>query len=345
MNISFHYFAVKTIASLAGFCDREAQQIAMYSQFVDDYSAPLHMTCSNIPDKIIQSDVLDLYAPTLRGNFRPVSTGFANPFEYATLIARREQRLILSPFHFTVFDESQGGNPHIRVIPLAFGDGSLIDRLLHKEIADYHKGETRNITLLRMGMLLHIFADSHAHQMFTGYDSQVNRVNIIQVQDNISGEDITPVARAGIRGLFNRAISNIPAIGHVQAGHNPDIPNITFSLTYDSKMIHNRDNTELFLEAGRHVYRYLQLCKGHENGDLCDKLRQGFLAEMPRRNKVSSLAKAWGDIFPDISYSYSSSDIWRGFRSGPLAYSEEFYEYNICAGEILAALYGPKPRR
>ncbi len=39
MNIDFHYYTVKTIAFYAGFSLEEAQDIAFYSQYVDDYNA------------------------------------------------------------------------------------------------------------------------------------------------------------------------------------------------------------------------------------------------------------------------------------------------------------------
>jgi len=39
VDISFHYFAVKTLALEAGFNNDEAQRIATFSQYVDDYNA------------------------------------------------------------------------------------------------------------------------------------------------------------------------------------------------------------------------------------------------------------------------------------------------------------------
>lgn len=398
MNINFHYFAIKTLAIAAGFDDFQAQQIAQYSQFVDDYSPQSLMTCSNIPKEITFSSKLDLYAPSLRGNFRPVSTGFSNAFEYAALIIKREQRLILSPFHFFAFDEAlddledktQGSVEDMRVMPLIYGDNSLIDRMLHMEISNYQNGKNKNIALIRLGLLLHVFADTYAHQMFTGFVSWANRVNIIEVKNNITNEDITAPARAGIRGLFNTALASAPAIGHVQAGHNPDLSHISFAFSYEKRdsigatplqenteTVHSRDNSEAFLEAGRNIFCYLQKCRKDSHNvndnhnisvamdDLChaelplelkNKLLQGFMIEMPRRNTVSSLAEHWNQFFPEINYHYDSNEINRGFRLLPTsisqmaknaftAYSEEFYEYNIIANELLVALYGPRPRR
>jgi len=364
MNINFHYFAVKTIAVAAGFDDAQAQQIAKYSQFVDDYSAHTIMACSNIPEAVVSSSVLDLYSPSLRGNFRPVSTGFAGAFEYANLVVKREQRFILSPFHFGVFDETHAGAEGSRVAPLCFDDNSLIDRLLQKEIDDFLNGENQNITLMRLGMLLHVFADTYAHQMFTGFDSLANRVSIVDVVNNITGEDITNPERAGIRGFFGSIMSSIPAIGHVQAGSNPDLSHISFSFSYnnedDTAAVHSRDNTEAFLETARNIFCYLQKCRDKPCHDYAwdeikIKMRQGLMVERPRRNTVSSLAEHWNETFPEINYHYSSNDINRDFRLAPTslsqmtrnaytAYSDEFYEYNIMANQLLVALYGPKPR-
>jgi len=361
MNINFHYFAVKTIALAAGFEEDSAQQIAKYSQFVDDYSALPLMTCSNIPKEIINSKELDLFAPFPRSNFRPVSTGFANPFEYAATIVRREQRLILSPFHFAPFDETEAGVADSRVVPLTVGDNSLIDRLIHKEIND--EGNARNISLMRLGFLLHVFADTYAHQGFTGFNSQANRVNITTVKNNITGEDCTNEARAGIRKLFNVALSNIPAIGHAQAGQNPDLSHISYSYISGEES-HSRDNTEVLLEAGRNIFNYLNKYRGNDSANdiSCDwdeikpKLRQGMLVEMPKRNVIANLSAHWGQIFPNITFHYDSSEVKRGFKLTPAsaaalarntfsAYSEEFYGFNVMANELQIAMYGPRPRR
>ena len=37
MNVSFHYYAVKATACLCGFSPEQAEIVATYSQFVDDY--------------------------------------------------------------------------------------------------------------------------------------------------------------------------------------------------------------------------------------------------------------------------------------------------------------------
>jgi hypothetical protein len=44
---------------------------------------------------------------------------------------------------------------------------------------------------MHIGMLLHTFADTYAHQLFTGYNGAENKVILVKVTDNITKEDET----------------------------------------------------------------------------------------------------------------------------------------------------------
>ncbi|MCL2565599.1 MAG: hypothetical protein FWE24_07310 [Defluviitaleaceae bacterium] len=352
MNINFHYFAIKSLACCAGFCEDKAQQIAKYSQFVDDYSWASHMNCSNIPNEIINSKEFDLFTPSLSGNFSPVTTGFSGPFDYISVIVKREQKFILSPFHFMPFDESKAGIEDERVVPLYFNDNSLIDRFLHSIIDKYHRSEKWNIPLMKLGMLLHIFADTHAHQMFSGFDSWVNKVLVTKVKDNITSK--------GITGLISDASTGVPTIGHAQVGTLADLSNTSFATAYklnskDSyRGSYSQDNTKAFLETARNIYIYLKKCcnnlplsdNDYSWDELSQKLRQGFLIEYPKKNVIKSLAQHWSTYFPDIKYHYDCKEIKKHFHlaGANTAFTDEFYQYNIMANKLLVALYGPKPR-
>jgi len=375
MNINFHYFAMKTLTHYAGFKEEQAQQIAKYSQFIDDCHWLPYMNCSNIPKEIVESKTLDLYAPSYLNNFNPSATGFVNPFGYATLVIRKEQKFILSPFHFTPYDRVMAGIETFRVVPLQYGDNSLIDELLQNVIKSYLSGEKWNIELMKMGMLLHIFADTHAHQMFSGFNSWVNKIKIIEVKNNITNKDVTNLILTGIKEVFRGANKSIPAIGHAQVGQSPDLSNVSFSFAYKRSKndnysgYYNRNNTETFLEASRHVYNYLEKCNSNLSSsnlsipdnryswdELSSKLRQGFLVEMPKKDIVKKLAMHWNSIFPDVNYHYDSSEIKKHFQLNPnittevimnalTDYTDEFYHYNILANSILAILYGSKSRK
>ena len=83
MDINFHYYTVKTLAVKAGYTDDEAQTIANYSQFVDDFTNYKYMLLSSVPDFARH------LATKITGSvwlFNPVTTGFESWFDMALLL-------------------------------------------------------------------------------------------------------------------------------------------------------------------------------------------------------------------------------------------------------------------
>ncbi|MDR0307245.1 MAG: hypothetical protein LBI42_10460 [Chitinispirillales bacterium] len=249
MDISFHYFAVKTLAYMAGFSDDEAQRIAEYSQYVDDYNWTSPRKCSKIPRyaKLPQYDLVE--KSLLRGNSRrgrgrrsepgrsgvmglvdiiinllemlpflgrrfiPVRTGFNGWVNLATIVFnKREQKFVALPFHFLPRDKSIA-QEDTRVEARSFNDNSLIDKLLMQAVEEYisrrESDKDTSIALMRIGMLLHTFADTHAHQSFSGYHSWVNDVEVTSVIDNVNNKNITVAALAKISELEHEGAKNI----------------------------------------------------------------------------------------------------------------------------------------
>ena len=74
MDISFHYFAVKSVALAAGLSESKAQRLAEFSQFIDDYNWYVYFEAENIPS-YIRDPQLDI---DLSNNLiNPVTTGFS----------------------------------------------------------------------------------------------------------------------------------------------------------------------------------------------------------------------------------------------------------------------------
>lgn len=103
MDIAFHYFAVKTLAVLAGFSDGDAQVISQNSQMVDDFDFTAYWNCTNVPDYIKNNPDYDLCVSL--GLFNPAQTGFLcdgllGKADYVNLVLPRFQRYTCTPFHF-----------------------------------------------------------------------------------------------------------------------------------------------------------------------------------------------------------------------------------------------------
>lgn len=79
MNINFHYFAIKVLAIAAGFDYSDAQIIAEYSQFVDDFhpllDKPMNCYCAPKRAQFLCKDLYDRDIETYVKKFIPVNTG------------------------------------------------------------------------------------------------------------------------------------------------------------------------------------------------------------------------------------------------------------------------------
>ncbi|MDR2419388.1 MAG: hypothetical protein LBD79_10110 [Treponema sp.] len=350
MDINFHYFTVKTLARKAGFTEEKAQRIAEYSEFIDDFNWIKSVTATNIPDNIVTSTRYDMYDGV--NTFRPVTTGFTSIIDYAILLTKNAQRFYISPFHFIPKSLGDLGNKEIRTSQARIGDNSLISNAL-VEARDIFIKQTDSAqcstNLMRIGMLLHPFADTCAHQMFSGYNSWVNDVKKRQVVDNITGDDITEqmgVGNTDTPSFYDDAKPSgsadggdvdtpphleqgIPffSIGHMDMGHVPDLTNITFAMgchrnkgdKYEGA--YSRSNTYEFLTFSRDILDYLRSCLGklplpdNEWSAFSAKVRLGFLIKMPSSDVNTKLATHWAKVFSSAPEDPDMLDIQYHFDS------------------------------
>jgi putative chitinase len=376
MDINFHYFAVKTLAKAAGFKENDAQQIAAYSQFVDDFDWIVYKDSNNIPDYIKKSKEYDLYASspaTLNLNFNPAMTGFTDIADMAFLLEERTQQFTVSPFHFIPKTANKTKKvdaklKETRTVPAEIGDGSIIsDWLLEAQKTLESGKEDRNLSLMRIGMLLHTFADTYAHQLFSGYNSWVNDVKLVSVKNNIKTKNanITDIILKQIKNddlklmkKQNAEAISLPQIGHMWAGHAPDLTNVSFEIGYKKNkndkgysLSYSRSNTETFTVASRHILNYLRSCNGkdpmpdNEWAAFAEILQKGFLVELPSKNAETKLAAHWKKCFPKNEYAYSKKAVENGFLNSGKNYTDAFYQYNCLADQTLINMYGPQPRK
>ena len=192
MDINFHYYAVKTLAIHAGFDEECAQIIARYSQFVDDFTIYKTMVLDNVPTFARH------LAKPYKGKwlFTPVTTGFDSWFEMARLALEQNQRNITIPFHFipphTKLNEVKTGDERTawRVVPAKMDLGHLICGLLTDAKDKFIHAPQATENLMRIGILLHIFADTYAHQNFSGFWDWENYCELTGCRDE-NGQDIT----------------------------------------------------------------------------------------------------------------------------------------------------------
>ena len=211
----FHYYALAVIARCAGYRPKDALTLAFASQYVDDAD-------ENKPVKI--GDVF----------FDPVCTAYQG----IRSVTWSVQKNVYLPFHF------------LPPKPLRFPDISFItapDSPLARDILKEGLNEKDgSLRLYRLGIALHTYADTWAHQGFSGRTHPENAV--VHRQDG-KGKEL-PLVPGIFAGL-------IPEVGHAQAGFLPDIPSQKWQYkTIDGKSV-ERDNPAIYLEAADAIYRFL----------------------------------------------------------------------------------------
>lgn len=336
MDISYHYFAVKTIARAVGFPENEAQIIATYSQYIDDYDLFYPRRYSNIPDYVKQ-DKYDLYISGFNlVNFNPAETGFWTTFDLGTLARPSMQKFTVSAFHFIPRNAAAIGNENAVTVPATLYDGSFASNLLDEARGEYTNADgvaAKNLALMQIGMRLHTFADTYAHQLFSGYSAKCNSVIIKNVINNITGEDETAKYNSGIASWLawlQQYLHFLPAIGHMMVGHVPDLTHLSWTMEYPllpgaGKGTYTRSNTSEFVRAGKEIANFLCLCLGKEAlapaawEPLAQKLAQGLLIDISDLTEepamVARLSAHWRSIFPDYRYSYDHTKVLDGVVS------------------------------
>ena len=397
MDIAFHYFAVKALAVRAGFDEDDAQLIAEYSQMVDDFDFYQAWICKNAPNYVKQPgfDIISSIVGIPIVN--PVQTGFLADghiinIDYFLLATGRFQRLTCAPFHFIYNDRDQIGRKNYRVYPAVDNDLSLIWEMMDSARSDYLAakhglpggiyGNNRRFkrkALMKIGLLLHIFADTTAHQLFSGFDDGVNDVDLVFVKNNATGADETEKYKNLILD-FIKKFPFVPKIGHMFVEHVPDLTHLTFGMRYKEsgkKVDYTRSNTAEFIMRCEQIIRYLFSCTENEMMpddewmEFSEGLSRCFMADIStcsnEKSMVKVLRKVWENEFGGFFYidpqqikddyiletepltndeMMQLQEIPEEYRSGVKAsFSEDFYLLNVCAEEVLVKLYGDYPRK
>ncbi len=251
MQRDAHYYAILAFCRACGFKKESAQVIAYASQFVDD--AKINLMFLSHESELFEHDMV--------GN-RPAFFNMATCHSYARIKTFNYEAMINNTcaFHF---------------VPGCKGE-SFTKKLRCKEespiILDILEDVFVEDDLIKLGIILHAFADSYTHQGFSGMLSKVNDIKNCKAKNtkdlwfvykilNV----IAQFSREQYDNLFDRVV---PAYGHGQALEFPDIPDLEWSYEYDYSdefsgsykevKINNRDRfSRAFNNIRNHLESYL----------------------------------------------------------------------------------------
>lgn len=250
MQCDFHYCIIKILAVKAGFNADDAEIIAYASQYVDDAVEHKPITIHNFPFQNCESYNYQTE------KFDPVCTAHTG-FDMITALKKDVQRKIYVCFHFIPHNPINNSDEYFdyRTFPNSNFANIIIDKAIYQFRTD-NASKTRN--LIKLGIALHSYADTWAHQYFSGihksYDNDIEDLEVRFNNKKISNE---------FWEHFNHIL---PDIGHAEAGSFPDMTHVDFSCLHEHQHITNkRENYIHFADAARKIYETLIQLTGNIN--------------------------------------------------------------------------------
>lgn len=235
MQKDFHFYCIAVLARAAGFEKEDALIIAYASQYVDDST---------------ESELIRLNVAKGNLRFDPVRTAYAG-LELVMSMSWSAQKRVWIPFHYIPPNSFHAESSD--TFSFVTQPDSPFARMLLEQVAS-EPLENHKRRLCRMGIALHTYADTWAHQRFSGRRNRLeNDVEDIGVKVNGSYRKLK---------AENILLDAAPQIGHAEAGFFPD-------LTYQKwryrprrppgrKRYVERDNVAEFLQASETIYNWLR---------------------------------------------------------------------------------------
>ncbi|MBT7618101.1 MAG: hypothetical protein HN590_12535 [Calditrichaeota bacterium] len=232
MQIDFHYAVTYVAARFAGFSPKDAKIICYSSQYVD---AAINSGVVHFRNKAMYSRISSAHTMLDYRNFQELAN-----------------HQVWIPFHFL---PGNGGSK-----PGTDPSRKFIDKLVCKPDSYVAKDMVesciascdRPYGLHRLGITMHVLADTFAHQGFAGINHEINDVANSEDLDK-KPTDLRGKLVRYFGSLYsnaaNKVISNALPLGHGPALTFPDMPFLKWSYEDGAGKMIPRDNTKIFMDA------------------------------------------------------------------------------------------------
>lgn len=373
MNINYHYFTIKTLALAAKFSEAEAQKTAHFSQLVDDFDLRQlnkYILTQNKPPQYFfeHGYAKEVELPGYGKLYEFISV--ATAIYIAMAISSQYQEETLLPYHFIPQNAGwqeykQGDRTRLRCVKAsACRSDSLILRwkqeLANQQVADP----------VHIGMFLHTYADTYAHDGYSGLHGWENYSLIGKTTNHM--------------GTIERYFYfNCPSIGHANVATLPDNGAEVFDYnravgpndkTYADKI--QRDNPKDYKICSREILRFLCMLNQQPEWEesqwdtfygRIEEINQSILRNDEETTNISDLTAIWQKAFEKEGYRYSydakegikteaklwkssainkkereTADIREEDSLSVYTLSEEIYRFNMLAYQHLERVNGQK---
>jgi hypothetical protein len=259
LDIDFHFGTTYVLSRWSGFDSRRAKAIAASSQLVDE-------------------NTLQMAEP-----YQGRPTGHA-AWENVTNADHNNDVWI--PFHF--LPGLSGETAEERLV--CRKNSAVAQEMIHAvpQVTDQYG------TLFQLGTTVHTYADTWAHQEFSGLADSINLVTALesvgiqlQLHKNSTVNEIVEDVVHSVTNLFARGTG---ALGHMSALHWPDMPFLEWKSK--EKFPAGRKNWDEFMEASGEVFKVLSFQAGgtekvlsaKQRGQLMESFREIHSTDFNERN-------------------------------------------------------------
>ncbi|MBF0359061.1 MAG: hypothetical protein HQL70_10680 [Magnetococcales bacterium] len=244
MQIDFHHAVTYVVARLAGFEHEKANTVAHAAQYVDD--------ATNVD--LIRFDNRALFSRTASAHKMIDTRNIRGLANHSTWL----------PFHFLPGNGGlpAGQNP----------DGSFIEKIIctpnshiaQDMVSDAIADKNKPYGLHRLGVAMHVYADTWAHQGFVG---EINSINDV---DDASAKNTT-IFGSIMSKIKDNVDNAIPPLGHGRAWTYPDMPYLDWHYKNRNGVKIERNNTRDFCEAAQHMCLAMQRFREVEESGISEQ--------------------------------------------------------------------------
>ena len=233
MDIDYHFDTIYVLSRWADFGPESAKLIATSSQLVDDNFDSTPFSDAEEKKNLEQGIKVRYSCQNIVGNV----TGNGNAE-------------IWVPFHF--LPGLEGENDADKLICKKDSELAhlLRDRLLTTSLDDENFA-------FRLGIGLHVYADTWAHQEFAGINNTLNKVQdlIFSSSGSLVKKMLSDLSDSSVLSI-SKTLDKVLPLGHAAAVHCPDMPYLWWRS--GERFLEGRKNWDEFMEASEEIFRILQ---------------------------------------------------------------------------------------
>lgn len=294
MDIDFHFGTIYVLSRWAGFESDTAKIIATSSQLVDD----------NVSGKV----------PGFK--FDDIPQRFSG-HELWQNLREKSNVEVWVPFHFL---------PGLCGEDLSQKAVCYKDSQLASALADTMLQYGGKNKMFRLGVALHVYADTWAHQQFSGVTNKGNTI----VDLEIISPPVSNLEK--FKEMISNIAMDIKPLGHASALHCPDRPYLAWKSM--QKFIEGRENWKEFIEASNNIYTILCKIQGSQvtrlSGEQEELLSHTF--KEIRDTDCEKRNNEWIKLIRENYFNFDKStpvdqslEYSQGFILGDADYPELFY--------------------